>query len=88
MAQAAARSRAALAKMEKLAEEIEICAEKAESLRKSAAAATISERLAARKNADERPERRLAELALERSRRLGEPYTKSFAAVKKQKLNG
>ena len=88
LAQTAERSRAAMAKMGKLAEEIEICAEKAESLRKSAAAATISERLAARKNADERPERRLAELALERSRRLGEPYTKSFAAVKKQKLNG
>ena len=40
LAQTAERSRAAMAKMGKLAEEIEICAEKAESLRKSAAAAT------------------------------------------------
>lgn len=88
LSQTAERSRAAAAKIGKLAEEIESCAKIAESLRKSAAEATISGRLAARKNVGERPKMKLAELARERSRRLGEPYTKSFAAVKKQKLNG
>ncbi len=67
------------------------CAKKAEDLKLSIDESVVAERIATLKKDSPKPERRrtvreLGMMALERSRRTGEAYTKSFAAVRKEYL--
>ncbi len=85
------RGRIARDRIKKLSESAKSCSRALENIRKSVASLEISERLAVRKARESRaetPAASLADMARERSKRLGEPYTKSFAAVKREHLNG
>lgn len=81
-------------RISKAANGISECAKKAAELGDGLRKIGVSERMRARKKSAENPDTpkracaTLAEMARERSRRLGEPYTKSFAEIKKRHLNG
>ncbi len=81
-------------RISKAATGVSECAKRAAELDDGLRRIGVSERMRARKKSEENrntPKRdcaTLAEMARERSRRLGEPYTKSFAEIKKRHLNG
>lgn len=81
-------------RISKAAAEISECTAKAAELEDGLRKIAVSQRMRGRKKSGENanpqktPCATLAEMARERSRRLGEPYTKSFAEIKKRHLNG